>query len=204
MTTKGRIVQAGWRAFLVRCLLATVTLAVAQESKYHMTAPEHLQVSEKLVYNYTHRKYDPPVVVDLSKEGLQNDTPEDAAISLTRAMARGDYAGFNRGWTPESLKIMDAKDKENHQGPEFWTKAWLQAFKGRKVEMRDRVDTGNYVIIDMISMPLNSTSPNDLGEIPWVLVKDAKGHWLGTQDLSSDPVLKDWPRPNSVMVRVIR
>ena len=193
-----------WRTwFLIPCVLAITALA-AQESRYKMTPPERLRLFEKLIYSYTHRKYDPPVVVDLSKEVTRNDTPEDAAISLTSAMATGDYAGFLRGWTPEARKVTAEMDKSNHQTPEDWTKLWASALKDRRVEMRDRVDTGKYVIIDMISVPLNSSSSEDLGEIPWVLVEDSKGHWWATQDLASDPVLKDWPRPNSEMQRVVR
>jgi hypothetical protein len=204
MLAKQRMLLVRHAGVLFPCVLAISVLAADHGSKYKMTQPEHLQVFEKLIYNYTHSKYDPPVVIDLSKEVTGNDTPEEAAISLTSAMAAGDYSGYLRGFTAEGQKVLADMNKADHETPEYWTKLWAGAFKGRKVELRDRVDTGKYVILDMISVPLNSSSANDLGEIPWVLVADSKGHWWPTQDLAPDPVFKDWSRPNTVNAKIMR
>jgi len=189
---------------LIPCVLAAAALAGHPGSEYKMTHPEHFKVYEKLSYSYTHSKYNPAVVLDLSALVTRNDTPEDAAISLTTAMAVGDYNSFYRGWTPEAQKTMSETDNAKHHSPEYWTKTWAKGLRGRRVEMRDRVETGKYVIIDMFSVPLHSDSPEDLGEFPWVLVKDSKGHWWATQDLAEDPVLQNWPRPYSIIEKVIR
>jgi hypothetical protein len=201
---EGRFLLASRAWVLIPCVLVAAALTGRPASEYKMTHPEHLNVYEKLSYSYTHRRYDPPVVLDLSALVTGNETPEDAAISLTTAMAVGDYDSFYRGWTPEAQKTMSEEDKKKHRKPDYWTKTWAKGLKGRRVEMRDRVETGKYVIIVMFSVPAKSDSTEEPAEIPWVLLKDSKGHWWATQDLASDPVLQNWPRPNSVLERIVR
>lgn len=190
--------------FLIPSLLAAAPLAGNHGSKYNTTKPEHLQVFEKLSYSYTHCKYDPPVPVTISEVMTRYDTPEDAAMSLMSAMGAMDYASFYRGWTPEAQKAMSEEDKSHHHSQDYWTKLWAKWLRGKKVAMTDRVETGNYVIIDMTAVPVKENSGEETAQFPWVLAKDSKGHWLATQDLSEDPVLLNWPRPNFVTERVIR
>jgi len=189
---------------LMPFLLAAAPLAGNHGSKYNMTRPEHLQVYEKLSYSYTHSKYDPPVPVSASEVLGRYDSPEDAAMSLMSAMAAADYASFYRGWTPEAQKEMNEEDRARHHSPEYWAKLWTRWLRGRKMEMTDRVETGNYVIITMIASPPKEDEEAEPMEFPWVLAKDSKGHWWATLDLNSDPVVQNWRRPNSAIERVIR
>jgi len=190
--------------FLLSILLAAAPLAGNHGSKYNTTKPEQLEVYEKLSYSYTHCKYDPPVSVSVSEVFTRFDSPEDAAMSLMSAMAAADYASYYRVWTPEAQKRMSDEDKAHHHSPDYWTKLWTKWLRGRKVDMTDRIETGNYVIINMIATPVRPDTGEEPAEFPWVLTKNSKGRWEATLDLNSDPVLLNWRRPNFAIERVIR
>ena len=89
---------------------------------------------------------------------------------------------------------MDRQDKEQGHDTAFWTGAWARAFRGARVELTTRIETGEFVLIAYRLVPLANaaTEPIDLVTV----LKPLDGRWVATQELADDPVLLYWKTPN--------
>jgi len=167
------------------------------------TAPA---VTNKIVaedeYAFAVRRYDPPVEVKtVAREKASYRTPEATTVALISAMSAQDFEWFRSLWDAGSLRIMEARDNELNQDRKFWTSAWERALKDRKVELTDRIESGDYVFIAYRLVPIAGSA--EVVELITAL-KSQAGRWFATQELSTDPVLLYWKTPNVRPKRTIR
>jgi hypothetical protein len=162
---------------------------------YTMTPAVTQRIVAEVEYPFVVTRYDPPVQVQVTRrEESSRATPELAAIAQISAMASQDFAWFRSSWDPPSLSVMDRQDKEQGHDAAFWTGAWAKAFKGTRVELTTRIESGEFVLIAYrLVPPANAaTGPFDLVTV----LKSLDREWVATQELADDPVLLYWKTPN--------
>ena len=194
-----------WTLLIISILLPQdVRAATTLDPIFPTTSPEFKSVVEERVYFFTVRTYDPPVAVTplATRSEASFDNPENSAITHLSAMVAGDYDWWLSTWSKTSHKMMTERDKKAGRSPDFWKEAWRKVFSNRTIELTQRVETGDYVII---AFKLISKSNPKSKEIQSELVlKKFNQKWLGTQDLNSDPVLLGWKHPERRLRFIIR
>jgi hypothetical protein len=126
-------------------------------------------------------------------------------------MAAKDFDWFRATWTKDAQKLMEESDKAQHQTPEFWMALWEKTFKDRSVELTQRVETGDYVIVAFRIIPNPSGSAPEAQGTPTrqgielhLVLRNEDSTWLATQELADDPVLNYWKTPDKVVKRLVR
>ncbi len=178
--------------------------AYGQKLVVKTSPPQHEKVSQELIYYYEVSQYVPQPLVGYSKQ-YTNASPEEATMSILSAMSRGEYDKWRASWDEDARKTMEAADVAAKRTPEFWKQAWAKAFPGTAVKFTDRVESGDYVIINCRLLHPGQENVKDAGiEMIFTFKKQKDGNWLATQDFESDPVLLYWKKPGYVMQRVVR
>jgi hypothetical protein len=117
---------------------------------YPSTPRKQSQFTVQYVYNYAQSNYTPAVTLPLvSRAAAKRDTPEAALIAFYSAMRSGDYEAWLQCWDEPSRRDLVAKTKEQKNGPEYWRALWRQFYTGRRFVLMDRLETVNYVILDV-------------------------------------------------------
>lgn len=201
-------------ALAMLVVAGSVHVALAQSKPapppvFSTTPPTTNKVVSEEQYYFSLRHYSPPVDVKVvPREKASYDSPEMAAIAAISAMVTGDYDWFRSTWDKASLALMDARDKAENQTPEFWVKAWDEAFRNRMIQLTARIDSGDYVMIvyRLVGQPDAASPAKPAGadvELITVLKPD-NGKWVATQALSQDPVLLYWKTPGTRLKRMVR
>jgi hypothetical protein len=189
---------------LFAALLALPVAAIAQTSgsPYPTTPSVVGKVIVESTYYFARRDYQPPALVTNVSTTASFDTPEGATIASIAAMKRKDFDAFRSMWDEPSRQLMEAKDRELGQTREAWTAAWDRLFaNGAKTELVSRVDSGDYVIIAYrISDPDPAAKPLEMQAV----LKAQGKRWVLTQEMSADPVLSAWRKPDEKVQRVGR
>lgn len=188
---------------LIAALLVLPVFADAQTatSRYPTTAPIVSKVVVESTYYFVRRDYQPPIPVANLGTTAGFDTPEGTAIASISAMKARDFDRFRSLWDEPSRKIMEAKDLELGQSREAWTEGWKRVFTNRTVELVSRIDSGDYTIIAYrLLSPDPAVKPIEMQAV----LKAVGKRWFLTQDMSTDPVLSGWRKPEERVQRVGR
>ncbi len=166
------------------------------------SAPDVQRLIVEDSYFYQVRTFTPAVKVKpVTRAAASYGTPEDAAIARISALVAGDFAWFRSGWTQQAQIVLDEQDKLTNQTPEFWKNLWAKIFTGRQVELTHRIETGEYMLIAYRVLGAGKDG-KDVELID--ALKKVDGQWLGTQEISRDPVLNYWRTPETPIKRIIR
>jgi hypothetical protein len=190
---------------------AAVSAAAAQSHSLRAPLfPTSEPVANRIVveeeYGFSVRRYTPAVELKPVPRGSANyETPEATTIAMLSAMATRDLDWFRSLWDAESARLMEEKDKQQGHDAAFWTSTWDKAFRNRRITITTRIDTGKYVLIgyELNSLSADGQATADVIQLD-VPLKQVDGRWLGTQELSNDPVLLYWKTPTVRPHRVIR
>ena len=190
---------------------AAVSAAAAQSHSLRAPLfPTSEPVANRIVveeeYGFSVRRYTPAVELKPVARGRANyETPEATTIAMLSAMATRDLDWFRSLWDAESARLMEEKDKQQGHDAAFWISTWDKALRDRRITITTRIDTGKYVLIayELRSLSANAEASADVIQLE-VPLKQVDGRWVGTQDLSSDPVLLYWKTPSVKPHRVIR
>jgi hypothetical protein len=187
-------------------IVVTLSTSFAQNQSDSVVFPTTPPTTGRIIaedeFIFSVRHYDPPAAVQpVSRDKASFRTPESAAVALISAMAAFDFDWFRSIWDAGSLKVMDAQMIEMKQDRNFWTNTWEKTFRGKRVELIDRIDSGNYVLINYrVVGTAGQADPIELISA----FKFQDGRWFATQDLSSDPVALYWKAPNMRPKRIVR
>lgn len=123
----------------------------------------------------------------LPKDRYRFITPEDSLVSRLSAMANLDYDGWLKTWDDKSQAFLKQVDARPEFGAQKRINQWKGVFSAVKPVLVRRIETGSYVIV---TYKLVNKDGKDVGifEFPTAL-KEVGGLWLGTEELSSDPLM---------------
>jgi hypothetical protein len=182
---------------LLAALLALPIAAEAQSLRapYPTTPPVVGKVIVESTYYFARRDYQPPVQLPNVGTTASFDTPEATAIASISAMRRRDFEAFRSMWDEASRQTMEAKDRETGQTRDTWIKAWDRIFANNgRPELVSRIDSGDYVIVAYRIVSADPTAkPFELQAI----MKLQGKRWFLTQEMTADPVLRGWRKPDN-------
>jgi hypothetical protein len=135
------------------------------------------------VYDYAESRYTPEVPLPIiPRAQVKRDTPESAVVAFFSAMQSGDYESWLACWDADGRQGFEKDAVEQKHDATFWKQMWSKALpQGTKSVMLERIETQNYVIID-VRVP---------GKNPFtypVVLHLEKGEWKVTNDLQSNPM----------------
>lgn len=172
---------------------------------FSTSAPRIENVVEELMYFYRHMRYEPAVVVaPVAKAGASYDSPEAAVIARISAMIAGDVAWWRDTWTADARQMMEARDRQLGRGADHWPARWHEVLEGARVELTDRIETGQYVLIAYRVVPPGGQTADAPPLVSIAVLEQVGGRWLGTQALAEDPVLHYWNRPGFRVKKMVR
>lgn len=178
------------------------TAAFTAAPIFPATAPETQRIVVEDSYFFQVRTFTPAVKVKyITRAAASYRTPEDAAIARISALVATDFAWFRSGWTEQAQAVLEAQDKLTGQTPTFWVNLWQRIFANRQIELTHRIETGEYVLIAYRIIGAGEGGKDV--EMIDALKKD-KDRWLGTQEISGDPVLSYWRTPEKPIKRIVR
>lgn len=178
------------------------TAAFAAAPVFPATAPETRRLVVEDSYFFQVRTFTPAVKVKyVTRAAASYRTPEDAAIARISALVAHDFAWFRSGWTEQAQAVLEAQDKRTGQTPTFWVNLWQKVFANRQIELTHRIETGEYVLIAYRIIGAGEGG-KDVEMID--ALKKENEQWLGTQEVSSDPVLSHWRTPDKPVKRIVR
>lgn len=168
-------------ALIVAFSLAGVSVNAA--GPYKTSKPRPGKFTVEYVYNYTSRKYTPPIRIDyVKRDQVSRVTPEDASIAHFSAMAARDYDWWLSGWNPVSRSTLESRDRDKKRTPGDWQTLWEGAMKDMTVMLLEKVETGPYVFM---VYDLRDRQGKTAMHSIYALRKDGD-NWLGTVELAED------------------
>lgn len=180
--------------------VAAVAAFGAEPAATRSTPPPHAvhkALIVETVYPYSVAALQPALVVQpLTRSAASFDRPEDAMVAHFSAMLAGDFEWFMSTWTAPSQALMRSRDQQRARKPAYWTGLWSKVYAGRRIELLNRIDYGEYVLIEYGLYAPGEQSP---GFRDTVATVKENGRWKLTQELAREPILANW---NSTSGRV--
>lgn len=139
------------------------------------------------VYPYSIESYKPHPILDLKTVARSQKTPELAMVEMFASMRSADWNWNSSLWSPESLKMMSARDAAAGRTPEYWQKLW-RAASDRNYQLLNRIEYGKYVLIEY-------EAKDSMGKrvfLDTMALKKIDDKWHLTQELAADPILMHW------------
>jgi hypothetical protein len=135
------------------------------------------------VYDYAESRYTPEVpVAVIPRAQVKRDTPENAVNAFFSAMETGDYEAWLACWDAAARKDFEKDAVDQKHDAAYWKQMWVKALPaGVKSVMLERIETQNYIIID-VRIP--SKNPFTYA----VVLHLEKNEWKVTNDLQSNPM----------------
>lgn len=147
--------------------------------------PEKAQFRMEYVYNFTRMPYQPAVIITPVKPANATySTPEEAFISQFSAMLAGDFDAWLGGWSAESQKTIQERNRTMGRGPAFWRQVWERSLKGKQINLVERLESGLYVmLVYTLTVPAEGNR-EDFRSMQVFRKKENK--WEATMDLAED------------------
>ncbi len=157
---------------------------------YPTTPRTQKQFTVQYIFNYAEATYTPAVPLPLvSRAAVRRDTPEAALSAFYSAMVNGDYQGWLDCWDEPSRKVLEETTRKNPKGAESWRSAWREGFTGKRFMLIDRMETVNYIILDVRIE--NPAKPGAFEADQEVLIGQ-KGQWLLSNTFTNDGLIMNY------------
>jgi hypothetical protein len=150
-----------------------------------------LEQDEK-TYSIEEVKYQPSVPIQPDKIEARYDAPEYAAITLVKAMLRGDYELWANSWDEKSKTMREERDRKAGRDQKFWIDIWKKNTAGVSATLIEKAEYEEYVLV---SYQLKNSAGKVTYYAPIVLKKTSTSEWKATNKLMGNPVAHNWPKP---------
>jgi hypothetical protein len=172
-------------------LQAQVNRDLNQKASYPAGPAVQRTITRTFDFTYTERNFIPPFRIGLeTSTSSLVDTPEHAMATRARAMAASEYDKWLATWDGEAK----SQFAEEYQVPAKLgeqKRLWHAVFSVGQIVLFKRIETRQFVILTYRVLDQKGTNIGRL-ELPSVFRK-VDGGWLGTQELSADPLLEESP-----------
>jgi ribosomal protein L13 len=111
-------------------------------------------------------------------------------------MMLNDWEWFQEGWTRESWKDIEERNKSLGRTSSSILDRWKKFFRGKKVQLTERIDSGEYVIVYY-------KVTGEKGTL-FAVMRLEDGKWLITNELITDPVVISGKEGKTLIKKVIR
>ena len=152
------------------------------------------EIVAESIYRFSVSRYQPPILVTPSTElrRCTHQDPEEEIHSMISAMSHLDFESWIECWSTAS------RPKSDQTAREQLVEAWKRVVRGNVAVLQYRIATGDYVLIEYLIIPPNSSVehiPPDAITSTITFEKTQTG-WFATNDLAADPVRLFWKTPN--------
>jgi hypothetical protein len=166
-------------------------------------------LKQQTLYNYTISKYKEPVKISRFSD---TKTPEfyHRAESVAKAhfasMIAGDYPLWLSLWDSAGKKKILRENAKQRRGEQFWQSIWWRTLGDFDTfHMTRRVDSGYYVIIEMLASDSTGQNKAIKVEVPMLAYNTKRGIiYAVTDKLDDDPVFKYWRKKKPTLTRTAR
>ncbi len=184
--------------FLTLSLIGAEAAEPLPPPMFPTTTPEKKQIVVENIYNFQIVRYQPPVTVHplKNRKNATYQRPEATIISHVSAMMLNDWEWFQEGWTRKSWKEIEERNKSLGRTSSSILDRWKKFFRGKKVQLTERIDSGEYVIVYYKVTGKKGTL--------FAVMRLEDGKWLITNELITDPVVISGKEGKTLIKKVIR
>lgn len=182
--------------------LGAVGEALAEESRFPLTAPQEKRLIVEHVYQFYVMRYDPPVVVKVLENAPRRITinPDLTAIAFLSAQAQGNYEWYVSLLSDSLKKKLEAAQARTGKSAQDLAREWQERFPNRRVELTHRVERGScrtcsssagfqHSIIRYRIIDAEKGVVVEQGDL--AIRAEGKRGWV-VSDLSGDSIYEDW------------